>query len=347
IKQACSLIHLQVKNVLPETICYFKLFEKTLREEKKEIVWYIHYRETSAYGYLYDSLGLKESRRYEFFHEPQKFIKESADALASSGSKVNRLILSGTDSSKVRQDHFTKTVGVWTNPLEKIIYNFYEQYTRILTPSDGYALPILQYDVCLGAFIFDYERDHNGAIAATTMTSSDLTSKRSFKMPNLGISGRDITIFFFSLVVTSLAIIGYVRFSSGKFMLPSLPGKKDTVVIAPSKAPTPSPSPTPSVNRTEVTIKILNGEGTPGFATKVGTALKELGYTDTAGANADSFDYSKSELQINKAKRKTLESVFISDLKKFVDIDPKMVKDTPEDEKADVVLIVGKDFIVE
>src|SRR3989339_1442412 len=38
--QALSLIDLKIQAILPETLAYFKLFEKTLRSEKKETILY-------------------------------------------------------------------------------------------------------------------------------------------------------------------------------------------------------------------------------------------------------------------------------------------------------------------
>ena len=71
--------------------------------------------------------------------------------------KINRLILSGTLSDSVRQDTFTKDVGIWTNPLKRILPHFYADYLKMLVPIDNNPFPILQFDVCFGALIFSIE----------------------------------------------------------------------------------------------------------------------------------------------------------------------------------------------
>ena len=52
-----NLINLEVISIIPETLSYFKLFEKTLRKEKKEYILYIDLGKTAIKGYLYDSFG--------------------------------------------------------------------------------------------------------------------------------------------------------------------------------------------------------------------------------------------------------------------------------------------------
>ncbi len=44
---------------------YFKLFEKTLRAEKKDTIFYVSYYEGGLLGYLYDSGGLSQEKRWE------------------------------------------------------------------------------------------------------------------------------------------------------------------------------------------------------------------------------------------------------------------------------------------
>lgn len=103
----------------------------------------------------------------------------------------------------------------------------------------------------------------------------------------------------------------------------------------PTKAPTGTPVPTKSV-----TLKILNGSGTAGEAGKAADFLRDLGYAVQSTGNADNFDYTKTEIQITKAKENLLTS-----LKK--DVEGKYAVGTTSatlstSEGVDAIVIIGK-----
>src|SRR3989339_1544926 len=60
-QEVLQLLDLKIINILPETISYFKLFEKTLRKDKKELILYGHYDKDNFFAFLYDSFGLFKS----------------------------------------------------------------------------------------------------------------------------------------------------------------------------------------------------------------------------------------------------------------------------------------------
>ncbi|MEM4270839.1 MAG: hypothetical protein QXO70_01945, partial [Candidatus Pacearchaeota archaeon] len=159
-QQALSLIDLKISFILPDTLAYFKLFEKTLRYEKKENIFYVSYEKNLLSGYLFDSYGLIEPTKWQFTSSDLKaedILKEKAKKLEENKNKLNRIILSGPLSENIRQDTFTKAVGVWTNPLKRIIPNFYQDYLKLLIVEGQKPFPILNLDVCFGAFIFHNE----------------------------------------------------------------------------------------------------------------------------------------------------------------------------------------------
>jgi len=53
-----ELLDFNLKSIIPEPLTYFKLFEKTLRANKKENIWYVSYDQDKLSGYVYDSYGL-------------------------------------------------------------------------------------------------------------------------------------------------------------------------------------------------------------------------------------------------------------------------------------------------
>ncbi|MDO8610037.1 MAG: hypothetical protein Q7R95_05785, partial [bacterium] len=124
-QQCLALIDLKLYSILPETLAYFKLFEKTLRREKKESIFYVNYEKDSVSGYLFDSTGLMDAKKWEGNiskdETVEKILKTKTTEYETNKLKLNRLILSGSDSETIRQDTFTKAVGVWTNPLKRII----------------------------------------------------------------------------------------------------------------------------------------------------------------------------------------------------------------------------------
>jgi len=142
LKKIFSLLNLKLINILPESLAYFKLFEKTLKKEKKENIFYVHCQKDSASGYLYDNFGLLKNNKWmaaiDEKNSLEKVIKTQKDELEKDQQKPNRLILSGPLSENIRQDTFTKEVGIWTNPLKKIIANFYQEYLKLLIALCGF-----------------------------------------------------------------------------------------------------------------------------------------------------------------------------------------------------------------
>src|SRR3990167_3125731 len=155
--QVFTLLGLNLTAVVPETAGYFKLFEKTLKKDKKEQVIFATYDDGAPFAFVYDSLGLVSEERIELGEDIKKSLKKQADEMKEKAMKPDRLILSGEESKTVRQDLFTKDVGVWTNPLEKIVTNFYKEYLKLLVSPEKSVLPFLTFDVCLGGFILATE----------------------------------------------------------------------------------------------------------------------------------------------------------------------------------------------
>ena len=60
---------------------------------------------------------------------------------------------------------------------------------------------------------------------------------------------------------------------------------------SPSARPTARPTGGSSVDRSDISLVVLNGSGTPGAAGKFRTYLEGLGYTVSRTGNADAFDY--------------------------------------------------------
>ncbi|HLL60665.1 MAG TPA: hypothetical protein VK338_03025, partial [Candidatus Nitrosocosmicus sp.] len=210
--EVCKLLGLSIRSIIPDTFAYFKLFEKTLKKDKKENILYVNYEDDNSFGYAYDSLGLLNPIRYEFNDPIEASVKSQVELLESPSLKLNRIILSGPKSDTVRQDFFTKDVGVWTNPLKKIISNFYSEYLKLLVLPPQTTFSYMDYAVTLGAFIFSRENENfnlfkmNNKSIKKNVTNNN-RSGRSFKF----FSMRDILIFIIAFILSFALIYFFPR----------------------------------------------------------------------------------------------------------------------------------------
>ena len=340
---ALRLLDMKIIQIIPESLAYFKLFDRTMRKEKKELFLFCHYASDIAFGYRYDSFGPLDGVELEFPHTKdaplEKALKAEAVNQEGAGQKINRLILSGDRSETVRQDMFTKHTGMWTNPLKKIVGTFYENYLSLLVAKAG-DFPLLSYDACFGAFIFSQEHKDFGFQThkeSTVQQKNVMQFSRQKQGMNRGLK-RDFIIVFISFVASCIFFLVVSRLLPvSPFQLLSGVSQPTPTIIVPTRVP--SPSPTPSINRDSVKVKILNGGGVVGKATEVKDILNAIGYKDIVKDNADSFDY---ELTIVRSKTASIGAAIQSDIKDYA---PKSKKETlAEKEDADVVVIIGKDF---
>lgn len=337
-KQAFTLIDLKIVSVIPDTITYFKLFEKTLRKEKKETILYAELGEENLNGYLFDSCGLIDDKKISIKYSKEDKIvdvlKTKIDEITAEKKKVNRIIISGEKSDSIRQDTFTKSVGVWTNLLKRIVPTFYESYLKMLVPKDGKTFPILTYDICFGAFILSEENKNFSLLKKNVGINRSKVVLPKIKMPK-----KEILLFVSSFIVSFLLFVLISKFKID-FKMPNFIVKKNVATITPTVAP-PSPTPTPNFTRQEVKIKILNGSGVRGKATEIKEILRKKGYMEILTDNADNFDYVITEIQV-KNDKKQLGEMIKNDLKDYV-ASPKITT-LDEKEASDLVLIFASDF---
>ena len=336
--ETLNLLGLKLVFILPETLAIFKLFEKTLRKEKKENILYVSYDKSEIYGFLYDTGGLQSGERWQIkVAEGKKLedmIKEKKEEYEKNGITLNRIILSGLGSETTRQDTFTKNVGIWTNPLKRIVPNFYQDYIKmIVTPSDK-SFPILSYDMCFGAFIFAQENKDFHILKKPF-------KKGSKKMPGLKLPSikKEVLIFLIAAIV-SFAIFYFLSQINFSFKVPEISFfSKPTPT--PIKKIKPTPSPTPVINKEELKIKILNGSGIVGKASEVEDVLKEKEYQEIITGNADNYDYVKTEIGVKKSMTHVAD-LLKKELSDYIK-SPKITT-IDEDETSDVIIIVGSDF---
>jgi len=337
--ETLNLLGLKISSLLPESLAIFKLFEKTLRREKKENIFYLSVAKDELSGYLYDSGGLysdeKWVKKISGGEQLADVLKEKKEELEQNGMKLNRIILSGEQSAGVRQDTFTKEVGVWTNPLKRIIPDFYQEYLRMLVVPSNMSLPILGFDVCIGAFIFSQENKEFQVLKKTFKEKE----KFSIAMPKLPILNREVLIFVVSALLSFGVFFALLKLNF-KFTLPNFAKKQEIkpVVLTPT---TPLPTPTPNFKKETLKIKVLNGSGTKGKASEVKDLLVKKGYADIVTDNADNFDFTQTVIAVKKSLN-GLADQLKKDLADSVS-SPK-IDILPEKENSDVIITVGSDL---
>ncbi len=339
LKQAMTLIDFRISAIIPVSMAYFKLFEKTLRKEKKEVILYAELTNDVLNGYLFDSCGLIDDKKITVkYSETDKIadvLKEKIVEITTDKKKVNRIIISGEKSDTIRQDTFTKSVGVWTNPLKRIVPTFYEEYLKMLIPKDGKVFPLLTYDVCFGAFIL-LEENKNFSLLKNGLNSN----KNRISLPKIGMPRKEVWLFISSFVVSFLLFVLISKYKNIIKVPDFMAGFNKAAVVSPTLAP-PTPTPTPNFKKDEVKIKILNGSGVRGKATEIKEILKDKGYTEIVTDNADNFDYTVTEIQVKKDKSQ-LGDMIKEDLKDYISSPKVTVLD--DKETADLVLIFAADF---
>lgn len=336
--EVLQLVGLKLVSLIPESLAYFKLFEKTLREAKKETIFYVSYESDRVSGYVFDSGGLVSQEKWiasiKKDMKLQDALKEKTKEMEEKGIKLQRIILSGEQSEKIRQDTFTKEVGVWTNPLKRIIPDFYQEYVKLLVPPQDKPFPILVFDACFGAFIFSQENKDFDILKKPLRKKSGV----SLSFPKLPVSVKDFLVFIVSALATFGIIFAFSRSNMKQTLSNLIPKPKATPT--PTKTP-PTPTTAPEVKKEELKIKVLNGSGTAGKASEVKEVLQEAGYQEIVTDNADNFEYKKTVIRVKKSLAAAAD-VLKKDLEDSV-TSPKIER-LDEDETSDVVIIVGSDF---
>lgn len=142
-----------------------------------------------------------------------------------------------------------------------------------------------------------------------------------------------------TLVVALLS--GFVLFTLSKksFSMPAI-FVAPTPTPTPTLAPTPTPTPEP-VDKTALTVQVLNGGGTPGAASKMKKFLEGKGYTVSGTGNTEEYTYDTTEIHV-KADKAGVISLLEEDLKEEYALG-ESAADLPADSEYDVRVIVGKE----
>lgn len=139
-------------------------------------------------------------------------------------------------------------------------------------------------------------------------------------------------LFFFFLVLLSIAVA-----VGGYFFLSNMNTNSSTSVTPTPTVPAATPTPTP-VEKTDLTVEVLNGTGIPGQAGKVKTIVEELKYAKVETGNADIEDAEDTSVTFSPRVSKAQQEEVIDALEEvFETITPKVI----DDQEKDIVIITG------
>ncbi|MBI4092153.1 MAG: LytR C-terminal domain-containing protein [Candidatus Levybacteria bacterium] len=166
------------------------------------------------------------------------------------------------------------------------------------------------------------------------------------------------------IVVLGLLIFGVTRFFGGASKPEPTPTPIPTTETVPTEEPTPTPeetltptkkptntpTPKPTVNpidkttgldRSKLSIQVLNGSGAAGASKKASDYLEGLGYNVIQIGNAENFNFEKTTIQIKSSKDDFL-NLLKSDLSKNYSIGTASA-DLSSDQNADATVTIGKE----
>lgn len=138
------------------------------------------------------------------------------------------------------------------------------------------------------------------------------------------------------IIVTALLLGAGV---AGFFYMRS--SSSETATVTPTPAPIeqePMPTEEPTVNKEDLKVKILNGSGVVGEATKVKTLLEGADFVVDSTANADNYDYKTTEIQV----KSTVSSSVTNELSELLETDYTVdTAELDDSEDVDIVVIIG------
>jgi len=281
----------------PESLLLFETFNHTLNTTKKERVFFLEFEPQTSTGLYFDANGLVENTVLIISSAD---IEKDLKALNKSDNKPTRLVLSGTKSLDIRQDSFTKTIGIWTNPLH-----------RILADSE---LSTIAQQYLLETSIVTYAREivllsHLGKKTSNeiALIPNQLVKKpQQMRAPSSTHVKKVVTITILlglsagiSFFILRTALTHPISLSVPTVKMPQLLSTKPTVTPLPKPTQALKPSPTPSLAAKDIPLILENGEGSAGLANTYKLRLEEKGYTITRLDNADNYEYSKTVIQTN------------------------------------------------
>ena len=140
-------------------------------------------------------------------------------------------------------------------------------------------------------------------------------------------------------ILTVVILVAVVVVGAWYFRSPDQPDTASEVFV--EEEETPTPEPTPEFEKTDFTIAILNGSGIPGEAGDLENALLDEEYDVVRTGNADSYDYTSTEIQAKDSVPDEFIDLLDNDISRLYAVSTGDDLDDESDE--DVIIVIGSD----
>jgi len=156
--------------------------------------------------------------------------------------------------------------------------------------------------------------------------------------PNQGKGKKVFIIVFVLVLIAGIIAGGFIYYKSR--VSPSDKSQVDNEVIpTPTSAESVTPTPTAEVKMETYKVSILNGSGIPGEAGKVKDLLTKEGFKEITTGNAESYNFTISEISLKKATPDAVYQAVKKALSGYKII--KQEKALEDTSKVDVQIIIG------
>ena len=151
-----------------------------------------------------------------------------------------------------------------------------------------------------------------------------------------------IIIFLITFILSGLVIGGILVQNNALQSRPN-PTPSPLVIASPSPipTPTPSPSPKPEIVLADYKILALNGTGGKGVAAAVKEILEQKGFEDIKADNADSFDFTQTEVQLKPETPEKIWQTIEASLTESYEV-TQSAELLEDDSQYDVIITVGE-----
>lgn len=156
--------------------------------------------------------------------------------------------------------------------------------------------------------------------------------------PSGGISWKKVFLIILVVVPIGLLMFGGFLFFTNSFNTDFLGKEPEKTINLPETTPTPTEA---EVDKEAYDIEVQNGSGIAGEAAAVQELLEEKGFTVSGIGNADSSDFTDTEILAGE----NVDEGFVEELKEALKTrGPVKVVDAPENQTEDVVVIIGSEL---
>jgi len=245
-------------------------------------------------------------------------------------------------TKKLKDEANTYLVSAYKDFYQSIKYIF-EKYGWVIEQ----VVPVTMFEDFDSDKTFDYAEvnlilSNKDMLKIGDMTTDADTVKpsRVAQVQNSNSSGI-FTLHNLFLLVGIAAVCGSIFFAILYFNLLKLPTSLPGVASpTPTPLPTSTPTPTPEFGKSDVSVEVLNGTGTPGQAGSVKAIIEGLGFSAIETGNADASDNTTTLVVFSDKIPKNIQEEIITELEKTFE---KVTSSEDANASTDIVITTGEE----